>query len=68
MIFNILNNRPLPLYGNGKNVREWIYVKDNCEALLKIFLKGKNGRNYNIGTNTKLRNTDIALYSVIKKG
>ena len=61
MIFNILNNRPLPLYGNGKNVREWIYVKDNCEALLKIFLRGKNGRNYNIGTNIKLKNSDIAL-------
>ena len=69
MIFNILNNRPLPLYGNGKNVREWIYVKDNCEALLKIFLKGKNGRNYNIGTNTKLKNTDIAskLLDVAKR-
>ena len=37
MIFNILNNRPLPVYGKGKNVREWIYVKDNCEALLKYF-------------------------------
>ena len=39
MIFNILNNKPLPLYGNGKNTREWIYVKDNCEAILKVFLK-----------------------------
>ena len=60
MIFNILNNKPIPIYGNGKNVREWIYVKDNCEALLKIFLKGKIGRSYNIGTGIKLRNIDIA--------
>jgi len=59
IIFNILNNRPLPLYGNGKNVREWIFVKDNCEALLKIFLKGKVGQNYNIGTGIQLKNIDI---------
>ena len=38
MIFNILNSKPLPVYGDGKNVREWIYVKDNCEALLKLSL------------------------------
>jgi len=60
MIFNILNNKPLPIYGDGKNVREWIHVKDNCEALLKIFLRGKIGRNYNIGTGIKLKNIDIA--------
>ena len=60
MIFNILNNKPLPIYGDGKNVREWIYVKDNCEALLKIFLKEKNNQNYNIGSGIRLKNTDIA--------
>ena len=59
MVFNILNNKPLPVYGKGKNVREWIYVKDNCEALLKIFLKGKVGKSYNIGTGIRLRNLDI---------
>ena len=59
MIFNILNNRSLPVYGKGQNVREWIYVKDNCDALLKIFLKGKIGQSYNIGTGLKLRNIDI---------
>ena len=69
MIFNILNNKPLPVYGNGKNVREWIYVKDNCEALLKIFLKGKNNQNYNIGTGIRLKNTEIAkkLLDIAKK-
>ena len=69
MIFNILNNKTLPVYGDGKNVREWIYVKDNCEALLKIFLKGKIGRNYNIGTGIKLKNIEIAkkLLDVAKK-
>ena len=39
LIFNIMNNRPLPIYGKGKNSREWIYVKDHCEALLKVFQK-----------------------------
>ena len=43
IIYNILKNKSIPLYGKGTNVREWIYVKDNCEALLKIFLKGKIG-------------------------
>ena len=59
MIFNILNNKSLPVYGNGKNVREWMYVKDSCEALLKIFLRGQVGKNYNVGTGVKLRNIDI---------
>ena len=69
IIFNILNNRSLPLYGNGKNVREWIFVKDNCEALLKIFLKGKIGKNYNIGTGIRLKNIDIVkkLLDISKK-
>jgi len=69
IIFNILNNRPLPLYGNGKNVREWIFVKDNCEALLKIFLKGKVGQNYNIGTDIQLKNIEILnkILTIAKK-
>jgi len=64
-----LNNRPLPLYGNGKNVREWIFVKDNCEALLKIFLKGKIGQNYNIGTGIQLKNIEILnkILTIAKK-
>ena len=41
LIYNIFNNKLLPIYGKGTNSREWIYVKDHCEALLKIFIKGK---------------------------
>ncbi len=41
-ITNILNNKSLPIYGKGTNSREWIYVQDHCEALIKIFEKGKN--------------------------
>ena len=60
LIFNILNNRELPLYGNGKNSREWIYVKDHCEALFKIFLKLKIGEFYNIGSGKNLNNIEIS--------
>ena len=69
MIFNILNNKSLTVYGKGKNTREWIYVKDNCEAILKIFLKGKIGESYNIGTGIKLKNIDLVkrILQIAKK-
>ncbi len=59
LIYNIINNRPLPIYGKGKNSREWIYVQDHCEALLKIFIKGKLGEFYNIGSNKNLNNLQV---------
>ena len=59
LIYNIINNRPLPIYGKGKNSREWIYVQDHCEALLKIFSKGKLGEFYNIGSNKNLNNLQV---------
>ena len=60
LIYNILNNKPLPIYGKGTNSREWIYVKDHCEALLKIFTKGKIGQFYNIGSNKNLNNLQVS--------
>jgi len=60
LIFNIINNKSLPIYGKGKNSREWMHVQDHCEALLLIYLKGKIGENYNIGSGMNLRNIDIA--------
>ena len=60
IISNILNNRSLPLYGNGLNSREWIYVTDHCQALYVLYLKGKNGESYNVGSNINLRNIDLA--------
>ena len=62
LIYNIINNRELPIYGNGKNSREWIYVMDHCEGLLKVFLKGKIGEFYNIGSNKNLNNLQITKY------
>ena len=69
LIYNILNNKSLPIYGDGKNSREWIFVKDHCEALLKVFLKGKIGEFYNIGSNKNLNNLEIckSLINVAKK-
>ena len=60
LIYNILKNKPLPIYGKGTNSREWIYVKDHCEALIKVFLKGKIGQFYNIGSNKNLNNLEVA--------
>ena len=59
LIYNIFNNKPLPIYGKGTNSREWIYVKDHCEALIKVFLKGKIGEFYNIGSNKNLNNLEV---------
>ena len=59
LIYNIFNNKPLPIYGKGTNSREWIYVKDHCEALIKVFLRGKIGEFYNIGSNKNLNNLEV---------
>ena len=69
MIYNILNNKPLTLYGKGKNSREWIFVMDHCEALLKVFNNGKFGNFYNIGSNKNLNNIEICkhLVNIAKK-
>ena len=69
LIYNILNNRKLPIYGKGKNSREWIYVEDHCEALIKVFRSGKLGEFYNIGSNYNLDNLSVVkkLLSIAKK-
>jgi len=69
LIYNIIKNKPLPIYGKGKNSREWIYVKDHCEALLKILLKGKIGESYNVGSNQNFRNIDLVkkLLLILKR-
>ena len=59
MIYNILNNMPLPIYAKGKNSREWIYVDDHCDALLKLFFKGKKGEKYNVGSGINCSNIFI---------
>jgi len=69
IIYNILNHKPIPIYGKGRNVREWIYVKDHCNALIKIAENGLVGENYNIGSGTVLNNIQITkkIISFFKK-
>ena len=59
IITNIFNNKEIPIYAKGENSREWVHVEDHCAALLKLYLKGKNGESYNIGTGENLRNIDL---------
>ena len=59
IIYKIINNKPITIYGNGRNIREWIYVEDHCSALIKISEKGILGENYNIGSGIELNNIDI---------
>ena len=68
LIFNILNNKPLPIYGRGKNSREWIYVEDHCSGLFSIYKKGNTGESYNIGTNVNVNNLNLTklLLKIIK--
>ncbi len=64
LIYNIINNLPLPLYGDGRNSREWIFVDDHCDALLNIFKKGKIGEFYNIGSHLNLSNIKITKFLI----
>ena len=59
MIANALANKPLPVYGKGLNVRDWLYVEDHCKAIDLIIHKGKVGQTYNIGGHNEMRNIDI---------
>ncbi|WP_249029436.1 dTDP-glucose 4,6-dehydratase [Tannockella kyphosi] len=61
MITNALLNKPLPIYGNGENRRDWIYVVDHCKAIDKILHQGIVGQTYNIGGNQELTNKDVVL-------
>ena len=69
IIYNILNRKPIPIYGKGTNVREWIYVEDHCKALITVAKKGVIGENYNIGSGVVLNNIQIAnkIISIFKK-
>jgi dTDP-glucose 4,6-dehydratase len=59
MILNILEEKPLPVYGDGSNVRDWLYVRDHCEALERVLEKGVPGETYLIGGGSEQRNIDI---------
>lgn len=59
MIANCLNDKPLPVYGEGLNVRDWLYVEDHCKAIDLIIHNGRNGEVYNVGGHNEMKNIDI---------
>ena len=59
VILNALHGKPIPIYGNGSNVRDWLYVEDHAEALLLVVRKGEIGRSYNIGGENELSNLEL---------
>lgn len=68
MIINCLNNKPLPVYGKGLNVRDWLYVEDHCKAIDLIIHKGRIGEIYNVGGHNEMANIDIVKLIVNKLG
>ena len=59
MILNALEGKPLPVYGDGKNVRDWLYVEDHCRAIWEIIRRGKEGETYNVGGNCEMENLSL---------
>ena len=68
MIANALNDKPLPVYGEGLNVRDWLYVEDHCRAIDLILRKGRVGEVYNVGGHNEMRNIDIVRLICQKLG
>jgi dTDP-glucose 4,6-dehydratase len=65
-VTNALENQPLPIYGDGKNVRDWIYVEDHCEAIDFVYQHGRVGEVYNIGGGNERTNLNLTEY-ILKK-
>ena len=59
MILNAIEGKPLPVYGQGTNIRDWLFVEDHCEAIWAVIERGRLGETYNIGGNNELRNLDV---------
>lgn len=62
MVVNALNDKPLPVYGDGKNIRDWLYVEDHCKAIDLIIYKGREGEVYNVGGHNEMTNIDIVKF------
>ncbi len=59
IILNALDGKPLPVYGDGLNIRDWLYVRDHCEAICQVLAKGRSGEVYNVGGKNEVRNIDV---------
>ena len=68
MILNILEEKSLPVYGDGKNVRDWLYVEDHCSAIWEILNKGRTGETYNIGGENEWENIKLVNFLCEKIG
>jgi dTDP-glucose 4,6-dehydratase len=70
MVTNLLEDKPIPVYGRGENIRDWLYVEDACQAIDQVLSKGKIGEAYNIGGESERSNIDVArqCLSFLKKG
>jgi dTDP-glucose 4,6-dehydratase len=68
MITNALRDKPLPVYGDGKNIRDWLFVKDHCSAIATVLHKGTPGKVYNIGGNNEWHNIDIVKHILAELG
>ena len=68
-ILNAISNKPIPVYGNGKNIRDWIYVEDHCKAVDVIVHKGRDGEIYNIGSDNEINNIMLIndILSILNK-
>ena len=60
MLSNAIADESIPVYGDGRNVRDWIYVEDHCRAILDVMLKGRAGEVYNVGARNERRNLEVA--------
>lgn len=60
MITNLIKDRPIPIYGEGRNIRDWLFVEDNCRAIDIILHNGRTGEAYNVGGNSEIRNIELA--------
>jgi dTDP-glucose 4,6-dehydratase len=59
IVANCLDEKPLPIYGKGENIRDWLYVEDHCEGIASVLINGKLGETYNIGGNNEITNISI---------
>ena len=66
MIQNIVKKNPLPVYGEGKNIRDWLYVTDHCDAIWSVLNSGLVGETYNIGGDNEIKNIDIVTKIGVK--
>ena len=64
IINNILSGKPLPVYGKGENVRDWLYVEDHCKAIDMVVREGRDGEVYNVGGHNEMKNIDIVRLTI----